>query len=188
MPSRLLGALLIASAQAEDCLTTFAGKVGLHKDVGPYAPLKACNKVKAGEAALNGDDPETVCNSAYKIAGTTFKTCKCARPRPSPTIRPARPRKPLPRTKKGGRRANRGSGANRGGTHPSGRAWGRVPHRGAGASPPRAILRAQLSSSLLASRWISDTSRRIEAPTLSGGQKDSGTPRMSDEKTDVGKV
>ena len=95
MPSRTLVALFIASAHAqEDCLTSFAGKVGLHTDVGPYAPLKACNKVKAGEAALNGDDPETVCNSAYKIAGTTFKTCKCARPRPSPIIRPARPRKP----------------------------------------------------------------------------------------------
>ena len=26
------------------------------------------------------------------------------------------------------------------------------------------------------------------SPTLSGGQKDSGTPRTSDEKTDVGKV
>ena len=31
-------------------------------------------------------------------------------------------------------------------------------------------------------------SGRIEAPTLAGGQKDSGTPQMSDEKTDVGKV
>ena len=31
-------------------------------------------------------------------------------------------------------------------------------------------------------------SGRIEAPTLSGGQKDSGTPRTTDEKTDVGKV
>ena len=31
-------------------------------------------------------------------------------------------------------------------------------------------------------------SGRIEAPTLSGGEKDSGTPRTTDEKTDVGKV
>ena len=103
MPSRLLAALFIASAHAtEDCLTTFAGKVGLHTDVGPYAPLKACNKVKAGEAALNGDDPETVCNSAYKIAGNTFKICKCARPRPSRNFLPAQPRKPSPAQKRGG--------------------------------------------------------------------------------------
>ena len=91
MPSRLLAALFLAAATAtEDCLTSFAGKVGLHTDVGPYAPLKACNKVKAGEAALNGDDPETVCNSAYKIAGNTFKICKCARPRPSRRSAPCR--------------------------------------------------------------------------------------------------
>ena len=106
MPSRLLAALFIASAHAtEDCLTTFAGKVGLHTDVGPYAPLKACNKVKAGEAALNGDDPETVCNSAYKIAGNTFKICKCARPRPSRNDPPrAAAQTPPPHKKGGGRR------------------------------------------------------------------------------------
>ena len=42
MPSRLFVALFLASAYAqEDCLTTFAGKVGLHTDVGPYAGRRA---------------------------------------------------------------------------------------------------------------------------------------------------
>ena len=97
MRSLVLVALFIASAHAtEDCLTTFAGKVGLHTDVGPYAPLKACNKVKTGEAALNGDDAETVCNSAYKITVTKYRTCTCVRPRPSQSFLPVQPRKPLP--------------------------------------------------------------------------------------------
>ena len=178
MPSRLLGALLIASAQAEDCLTTFAGKVGLHKDVGPYAPLKACNKVVPGDAALNGDDAETVCNSAYKITGTKYRACTCARPRPYLAlivlIVPLcciccvcfcclLPKSKYPGHEKEFRQYHM--------SHSN-------PYVVPGYMP--AERRKQLKQQY--------KSGRIEAPTLAGGQKDSGTPRMSDEKTDVGKV
>ena len=50
MSSRLIFALFIASAHAqEDCLTTFAGKVGLHTDVGPSRKPLPRTKKGGGE-------------------------------------------------------------------------------------------------------------------------------------------
>ena len=49
---------------------------------------------------------------------------------------------------------------------------------------PQHLLAVERASSAHRSRLLAS----VFPPTLAGGQKDSGTPRMSDEKTDVGKV